>query len=273
MSPAPRQRAARAAHTAPYSRQHVQGCVRGPQGRAGDPLPPVPDVQGERGGAQFLAQELQEDESREPRDAHLDQRGERRAGWHGGPLRYVADIRLDIETHASNSRGPSAVALFAASTRHPLHGSPRSIVANLEAFLADDARAEDFSHPSHPQISEWRRSFRWRVWTKRRLRRKSPPCSSRGAEEERRRVYDNNPTDRLERSRSPARPREKKTDDATRLRRLRSRFLVPLHLHYTPLRAYLHARLRLERAPLTKRPFSGRRRPRARRPSPPQTPP
>ena len=198
VSPRSRQRAARAAHTAPYSRQHVQGCVRGPEGRAGDPLPPVPDVQGERGGAQFLAEELQEDESREPRDAHLDQRGERRAGWHGGPLRYVADIRLDIETHASNSRGPSAVALFAASTRHPLHGSPRSIVANLEAFLADDARAEDFSHPSHPQISEWRRSFRWKVWTKRRLRRKSPPCSSRGAEEERRRVYDNNPTDRLE---------------------------------------------------------------------------
>ena len=118
VSPRSRQRAARAAHTAPYSRQHVQGCVRGPEGRAGDPLPPVPDVQGERGGAQFLAQELQEDESREPRDAHLDQRGERRAGWHGGPLRYVADIRLDIETHASNSRGPSAVALFAASTRH-----------------------------------------------------------------------------------------------------------------------------------------------------------
>ena len=133
VSPRSRQRAARAAHTAPYSRQHVQGCVRGPEGRAGDPLPPVPDVQGERGGAQFLAEELQEDESREPRDAHLDQRGERRAGWHGGPLRYVADTQLDIETHASNPRGPSAVARLAASTRHALHGSPRSIVANLES--------------------------------------------------------------------------------------------------------------------------------------------
>ena len=273
MSPAPRQRAARAAHTAPYSRQHVQGCVRGPEGRAGDPLPPVPDVQGERGGAQFLAQELQEDESREPRDAHLDQRGERRAGWHGGPLRYVADIRLDIETHASNSRGPSAVALFAASTRHPLHGSPRSIVANLEAFLADDARAEDFSHPSHPQISEWRRSFRWRVWTKRRLRRKSPPCSSRGAEEERRRVYDKQPYGQIRTialGGAPAREKNRRRDSTSPSSFAFSRSSTP-SLH-SATGVSTHASTS-RKTPLTKRPFSGRRRPRARRPSPPQTPP
>ena len=129
-------------------------------------------------------------------------------------------------------------------------------------------RADDFSHLSRPQISEWRRRRRWRVWTRRRWRRKSPPCSSRGAGEERRRVYDNNPAD-ADRTRPPA-PREKKPDFAV--------FVHVLSFPYTsttvrPLRARLRARLRRKRAPLTTRPFSGRRRTRAPRPSPPQTPP
>ena len=139
------------------ARRDVEGCVRRPQGRAGDPLSPVPDLEGERGRAQLLAQELQEHESREPRDAHPDPRGERRGGWPGRALRCV--ISGDVRVFPRRARKPRARGRVGRSIR---------------ARVRRQVRLANLAHPpiALPQTSGLRRKRRWRVWTRRRWRRK-----------------------------------------------------------------------------------------------------
>ena len=197
------------------------------------------------------------------------------SGVQGGMVARYGTSRTSDSTskRTRRTRGVRARSRSSRPRRDTPSTALRSIVANLEAFLADDARAEDFSHPSHPQISEWRRSFRWRVWTKRRLRRKSPPCSSRGAEEERRRVYDKQPYGQIRTialGGAPAREKNRRRDSTSPSSFAFSRSCTP-SLHSATC-VSIHASTS-RKTPLTKRPFSGRRRPRARRPSPPQTPP
>ena len=80
----------------------------------------------------------------------------------------------------------------------PLHGSPRSIVANLEAFLTDDARAEDFSHPLASTDFGVEKKFSLEGLDEKAVEKEIAAVLKARAEEERRRVYDVNPTDRLE---------------------------------------------------------------------------
>ena len=148
-------------------RKHVQGCFRRPQGRAGDPVSPLPDVQGERGRPELPAQELQEHESREPRDAYSYPRGERCGGWHRRSSRY-AHLRPPGRFSPSRRR---------TQPPRPPHRSPP--MPTIHPIKCPLCLTKVPIRPPSSQTLGWRRRLLSRVWTRRRWKRRSPRSSSK----------------------------------------------------------------------------------------------
>lgn len=150
-----------------WERRHVQGCFRRPQGRAGDPVSPLPDVQGERGRPELPAQELQEHESREPRDAYSYPRGERCGGWHRRSSRY-AHLRPRGRFSPSRRRTQPP--------RTPRRSPPMPTIHPIKCPLC---LTKVPIRPPSSQTLGWRRRLLSRVWTRRRWKRRSPRSSSK----------------------------------------------------------------------------------------------